>query len=233
MYCVEPLNKRQKTDSEFHENDAHKHTFNNDVTGNNTGKDKSPVLENKERSFKKSLRNNGIIKRLSKFPKTVMDNNVVESKFFSTSTEGSKCSIQVEDSPEKSSKNPFKVSKSPEENCEIGSSKLNRSFSEDRKGCNNIIDLCTDQESSQKENSPCNSPVKIIRPSSPILEPSPRTRNPFRRLDSKFEQSLSEDSVIENTYPMETLITPVDSQVWGSLFLTESKKYKVLNSTVF
>lgn len=147
--------------------------------------DKSPILENKRRSFKKNLTNTySVLKKLSKFPRTTLDaDNVVESKFFNVTAP-----------PEQVNRNPFKVEPKV---VEIDTQ------------CSEIPDT---QENSQKENSPCNSPKKT----SPVLEPSPRGKNPFRvKMESevpKFDV-LSEDAVIECTYPMEQLITPMASQV--------------------
>lgn len=194
MYCLEPASKKPKMDCDSAQIDDE--AFDN--------KEKSPVLENKERSFRKCLKNgsNSMLKRLSKFPRTVMDGNEVESKFFSTKQESSdnnvsKESIEIEDSPERVNRNPFKVIKSTLE--EISD-------------CVNEAQCSVEPtETSQKENSLINSPVKAP---SPVLEPSPRSRNSYKRiLDVQFENAMSEDSVIENTYPMENLITPTDSQV--------------------
>lgn len=194
MYCLEPASKKPKMDCDSAQIDDE--GFDN--------KEKSPVLENKERSFRKCLKNgsNSMLKRLSKFPRTVMDGNEVESKFFSTKQESSdnnvsKESIEIEDSPERVNRNPFKVIKSTLE--EISD-------------CVNEAQCSVEPtETSQKENSLINSPVKAP---SPVLEPSPRSRNSYKRiLDVQFENAMSEDSVIENTYPMENLITPTDSQV--------------------
>ncbi|XP_045495966.1 exonuclease 1 [Colias croceus] len=164
MYCTEPTNKKQKlsSESETYTEDT-QNELNTAVLEENT-KDKSPILENKQRSFRKCLKNGSysVFKRLSKFPRTILDENVIESKFFANDT-----SVVIEESPEKV-----------------------------------IKDNSDDLESSQKENS-LSSPV---RASSPILEPSPH-RNPFRKIME------SQESVVENTYPMERLVTPVDSQV--------------------
>ncbi|CAG4950777.1 unnamed protein product [Colias eurytheme] len=164
MYCTEPTNKKQKlsNESETYTEDT-QNELNTAVLEENR-KDKSPILENKQRSFRKCLKNGSysILKRFSKFPRTILDENVIESKFFANDT-----SVVIEESPEKV-----------------------------------IKDNSDDLESSQKENS-LRSPV---RASSPILEPSPH-RNPFRKIME------SQESVVENTYPMEQLVTPVDSQV--------------------
>lgn len=261
MYCLEPVNKKQKLGTEtqltqYTENDLDIAIIEDD-TITDARKEKSPILENKNRSFIKALRNGSftMMKNLSKFPRTVLDDNVVESKFFSvskdngissnngTENETLTNSIIIEESPEKS-KNPFKI-KTPEQNVNIDSQCSEIPYSQE----------------SQKENSLCNSPVRSTKnpivlksPSkvandviknlnklindqtnlnnnqstlnhnqnssrresnSPILVPSPRSRNPFKILDqtSPMFDKCSEDSVIENTYPMETLVTPVDSQV--------------------
>ncbi|XP_013171947.1 PREDICTED: exonuclease 1-like isoform X2 [Papilio xuthus] len=55
------------------------------------------------------------------------------------------------------------------------------------------------------------SPVKCKK--SPILEPKYKNRNPFKKKEeTQLSSSLSDDSVIDNTYPMENLVTPVDTQ---------------------
>ncbi|KAI8426408.1 hypothetical protein MSG28_005251 [Choristoneura fumiferana] len=191
IYCVEPAMKKQKLDNEttlelsetYTEDSNFNSAFNHEDIKQE--QDKSPILENKRRSFKKNLTNTySVLKRLSKFPRTTVDgDNVVESKFFNATAP----------SPERVNRNPFKIEPKV---LEIDSQ------------CSEIPDT---QENSQKENSPCNSPKKL----SPVLEPSPRGKNPFRlKIENevpKFDM-LSEDSVIENTYPMEQLVTPVDSQ---------------------
>ncbi|KAJ0178467.1 hypothetical protein K1T71_006290 [Dendrolimus kikuchii] len=273
MYCVEPSNKKQKVEYETNLTQFTQHSENEldvaiieEESIIETRKNKSPILENKKRSYIKGLRNGNytILKKLSKFPRTILDDNLVESKFFSSKDSGissnsgtenetsnnSSTGITIEESPEKS-RNPFKI-KTPEKRFEIDSQ------------CSEI----PDSQESQKENSPHNSPVKrpknpiaLNNPTillnhvneyvnsltndqnsltndqnslindknsltsnnqnssekeskSPILAPSPRGRNPFKILDqtSSMFDKCSEDSVIENTYPMETLVTPVDSQ---------------------
>ncbi|XP_050669693.1 exonuclease 1 isoform X3 [Leptidea sinapis] len=92
--------------------------------------------------------------------------------------------------------NEQRISESPEKSCE--------SLPEDNM-CNDST-FC-ESGSSQKENSPHNSPIKECK--SPVLKPSPINRNPFK----VSQQSCLFDSVIENTYPMEELVTPVDSQL--------------------
>ncbi|XP_028163751.1 exonuclease 1 [Ostrinia furnacalis] len=220
MYCKEPASKKLKMDCD---------TLDSETFTQNTSSDhdiaiiedstqdlpsqtrKSPILENKDRSYKKSLNSYSVLKKLSRFPRTVLGDNVVESKFFnSTSTSESpskdqkdlsRTSIVIEESPDKPSRNPFKL-RSPE---------CSRTLLIDTQ-CMEIPDSQLD--SSQKENSPQNSPVKRER--SPILEPSPISRNPFK-LKAEMVQAvmerLTEDSVIDNTYPLEELVTPVDSQV--------------------
>ncbi|KAH9638979.1 hypothetical protein HF086_000905 [Spodoptera exigua] len=203
MYCTEPAAKKQKIDcdNELSETSTHSteyqhnRTIDEDNSPNQLSKrnDKSPILENKERSFKKLLKNGNcsILKKLSRFPRTVLDNNVVESKFFSSNEEVStneanisKESITIEESPEHCSRNPFK------KHTKMG------------------------DEDSQKENFECNS--SPVRPDSPILEPSPKCKRPII-MDNVMDEPIvdnmaSEDSVIDNTYPMETLITPTASQ---------------------
>ncbi|KAF9811376.1 hypothetical protein SFRURICE_002745 [Spodoptera frugiperda] len=164
MYCTEPAAKKQKIDcdNELSETftqsteDQHNRPINEDNSPDSqfsTRNDKSPILENKERSFKKFLKTDqhSVLKKLSRFPRTVLDNNVVQSKFFPSNQEVSsndgnisKESITIEESPEHSSRNPFKK----------------RSKMSD--------------EDSQKENFECN--TSPVRSSSPILEPSPKCR---------------------------------------------------------
>lgn len=218
MYCVEPATKKAKLDNDCENNTFVQYsegphdvaTINNDTTRRNNP---SPILENKERSFKKCLKSGSysVLKRLSRFPRTILDGNVVESKFFSSSSEQptendvSKDIITIEESPEKVHRNPFKVIKTPE------TSKLDDLDTTE----------CEDEplENSQKENSSCNSPMKQR---SPILEPSPRGRNPLRPKCEElrhFDSTMSEESVIENTYPLENLVTPTDSQVYVRILL--------------
>lgn len=173
--------------------------------------DKSPILENKERSFRKCMKNGSysIMKRLSKFTQTVLDDNVVESKFFSSPSsmdldssvnDSSRNSITIEESPEKVSRNPFKVKTVSE---------INKALFERNIDSQSTELLDSQLEISQKEN--CRSPVKSP---SPILETSLRIKNPLSPRDNKaFGEVLSQESVIENTYPLELLVTPVDSQV--------------------
>ncbi|KAJ8716289.1 hypothetical protein PYW08_013574 [Mythimna loreyi] len=213
MYCTEPANKKQKIDcdsevsetfTQYSENEHNKPIVEDEITDQfSTRKDKSPILENKERSFRKCLKTGSysVLKKLSRFPRTVLDNNLVESKFFSSSTPEedqntdinvSKESITIEESPEKLSRNPFKK-RTPT--------------------CVKIEeeDVCLESDS-QKENSPGNSSPK--RPHSPILEPSPKSKSSLKmEMDVQLiGNTESEESVIENTYPMETLITPTASQ---------------------
>ncbi|VVC96327.1 unnamed protein product [Leptidea sinapis] len=171
MYCTEPVSKKQKLEDTSSQKEL------NIAILEETDKEKSPILQNKERSFSKFVKNGGYsaLKKLSKFPRTLLDDNVIESKFFS---------------------NEQRISESPEKCCE--------SLPEDNM-CNDST-FC-ESGSSQKENSPHNSPIKECK--SPVLKPSPINRNPFK----VSQQSCLFDSVIENTYPMEELVTPVDSQL--------------------
>lgn len=211
MYCLEPASKKTKID---HEIDSEKliqvkdlGLKHNDISNRKT---KSPILENKERSYRKCLKNGGL-RKLSRFPRTVLDDNVVESKFFSNnedtaiSNDISKESITIEESPEKINRNPFHLVKSP------ASDNFNVS---DQTECSEEV-----LDNSQKENSPFNSPIKKV---SPILEPNERSKNPFR-LKLNFDSAMSEDSVIENTYPMENLVTPTDmAESFGASFIEHS-----------
>lgn len=228
MYCIEPVNKKQKIDdNESLTQHIEKH---HDVALNETeiAKDnlsilstnKSPVLENKQRSFTKCIKKNlPILKRLSKFSRTILDDNVVESKFFTCNEidkkdmckmNTSKTNIVIEESPEKRCRNPFKVQKVDIMFNRDNDMKLLEQPTEIDTQCSQIPD--SQLENSQKENSPQNSPKKVQR--SPILEPSPKIKNMFRlRMENVFNEGQSEESVIENTYPMEKLVTPVDSQV--------------------
>ncbi|CAH2039845.1 unnamed protein product, partial [Iphiclides podalirius] len=220
MYCVEPAAKKQRvnvlTESETFTQSQTAHNValtEEDILNELSEKEKSPVLENKERSFRKCLKSGSfaVLKRLSRFPRTILDDNIIESKFFSacassdsseshTNSEGSKRNVTIAESPDRESANPFRVN---------ASDVFNNALEIDTQ-CSEIPD--TPLSNSQKENSPMNSPIKCKR--SPILEPSPKNRNPFKaRLGSQSTySSLSQESVIDNTYPMETLITPVDSQ---------------------
>ncbi|XP_060802397.1 exonuclease 1 isoform X1 [Amyelois transitella] len=210
MYCTEPASKKQRTDSNNVKNDSE--TFTQyDTQGShnialceedivaNIQKEKSPILENKQRSYTKCLRKNGcdILKRLSKFPRTIVGENVVESKFFSSnqSTElNVSKEVVIEESPERVSKNPFKVKPVASINMDV-ELKIETEVLEEQ------------LKISQKENSPQNSPRKS---KSPIIELN-LWNGPVRESDSSFEL-CTEGSVIENTYPYETLVTPVDSQ---------------------
>ncbi|XP_052750064.1 exonuclease 1 isoform X2 [Galleria mellonella] len=235
MYCMEPVAKKHKSDNDsglnesftqFETQGSHNMAlYDADILPElDTQKEKSPILENKRRSFKKCSLKNGsysVMKKLSKFPRTVLDDNIVESKFFnsiSSDTSTSTCkdrsfndSVTIEESPEKLSRNPFRVKA-----VETVTSPI-----EIDTECIEIPD--SQLSNSQKENSPQNSPVKSQR--SPILEPSLRHMNPLRVLEEKLPNDIfSEDSVIENTYPLETLVTPVDSQ---SSFGSTSPKSKL------
>lgn len=211
MYCAEPANKKQKIDcdsevsetfTQYSENPHNKAITDDDIINQfSTRNDKSPILENKERSFKKCLKsgNSSVLKKLSRFPRTVLDNNVVESKFFSPNEElqtnennVSKESITIEESPEKISRNPFKKRTLT---CAID--------------VENEVECL--EEDSQKENYINNSSPK--RSSSPVLESSPKCRTSLNMDVHVIENTESEESVIENTYPLETLITPTASQV--------------------
>lgn len=240
MYCIEPTNKKQKiNDNESLTQYIEK---NHDIALNeteiskdniNTSTNKSPVLENKQRSFTKCIKNNlPILKRLSKFSRTVLDDNVVESKFFTCNEvvnndvcemDTSKRSIVIEESPEKKCRNPFKVKKVDVMlNNDI---KLLEQPMEIDTQCSQIPD--SQLENSQKENSPQNSPKK--GPTSPILESGTKIKNMLRlRMENILDEGQSEESVIENTYPMEKLVTPVDSQV--RMFIVSVYFMKVLHS---
>lgn len=220
MYCLEPANKKQKlsnthtdeTNTQDIHNVALSHT---EIVTELTQLDKSPILENKERSYKKALKKDtsSILKRLSKFPRTVLGGNVVESKFFNkissvdNEKDQSKDSITVEESPERISKNPFKVKSVSDIN--KGVDIINKSLEIDTQ-CIEI--LGSQEENSQKENS------LSTEQKSPILEPSPRVKKQYgARMTDDFDEYPSSE-VIENTYPYETLVTPVDSQVCYSQF---------------
>ncbi|XP_063892903.1 exonuclease 1 [Helicoverpa armigera] len=206
MYCTEPASKKQKTDcdnnhidlTQYSENVHNQQINDEEITNNSTHKEKSPILENKERSFRKCLKKTGsysVLKKLSSFPRTVLDNNVVESKFFSaepsmSDNNLSRESITIEESPENKRRNPFK--KQAPISITIPDSEIPL------------------EENSQKENSPGNISPKS---SSPILQVSPICRNSVREVDvNVIDNTASEESVIENTYPLETLITPTASQ---------------------
>ncbi|XP_075978795.1 exonuclease tos [Anticarsia gemmatalis] len=200
MYCVEPAAKKSKMDCDIEIDAQEPHNIAQTHLTNQ--KTKSPILENKERSFKKYMKNGSysVLKGLSRFPRTVIDDKVVESKFFSSTDDPSNNNtsahnITIEESPEKVSRNPFKIVKSPQSDI---------LDDPDRTVCSEDLD------NSQKENDDCNSPVKQCH--SPILEPSPRIKNPFRAKEVQFDSAMSEESVIENTYPMENLVTPTDTQ---------------------
>lgn len=171
MYCVEPTTKRQKTDDDIEiiTSVANEHDAPSDIEN----KDKSPILENRERSYKKCLRNNNVLRKFSRFPRTVLDENVVESRFFTANA-------KVEDNGDDrtgSTRNPFKI-RSPE--------------------ANKVTVRSDNQLISDRIPSPILDPVSLkletLADSPPTLEVN------------------TEDSVIENTYPYETLVTPVDSQ---------------------
>lgn len=233
MYCIEPVNKKQKNDNNesltHHIENHHDRALNKtEISKDNLSKlstNKSPVLENKQRSFKKCIKNNlPILKRLSKFSRTVLDDNVVESKFFTSNEvvnndacdrDTLKTSIVIDKLPERRCRNPFKVKKDVDFgfNTDHETALLEQPLEIDTQ-CSEIPD--SQLESSQKENSPKNSPKK--GPISPILESSPKIKNTLRlRMENICNEGQSEESVIENTYPLEKLLTPVDSQV--SIFI--------------
>lgn len=305
MYCIEPLSKKQKMESsqdsqqEINNHDKGMLEDSLEVELTQKLKEKSPILENKERSFSKFMKNanNAALKRLSRFPRTILDGNVVESKFFSPpvkeeihTTEGSpmkspqnkelkleidsQCTEIPDSQPmemktEPVHRNPFKttpekpitktetevksidvtdvkihiehkteidikcIDKLDLQNFAFQSRKQNQQYKKLLKStpeksstgsdidsqCTEIPDSQETLSSSQKENSPQNSPVKCSRASeSPILKPSPRSKNPLKarpleELMKPVDLTLSDDSVVENTYPLEKLVTPVDSQV--------------------
>ncbi|XP_063535457.1 exonuclease 1 [Cydia strobilella] len=217
MYCVEPALKKTKLDPDatLDLSDTYLDSLNSQDPNTafqgaeierNLPQNKSPILENKQRSFKKSLSNTySVLKKLSKFPRTTLDGNVVESKFFNGPI------VTIDESPERTSKNPFKIENKTEIDIDSPERVSKNPFKIENKveidsQCSQIED--SQLGSSQKENSPCNSPVKLP---SPVLEPSPRCLTFRMRLETSREV-LSEESVIENTYPMENLVTPVDSQ---------------------
>lgn len=213
MYCIEPANKKQKID---HNESLTQHTEeHNNIALNATeiekdmtlSTNKSPILENKERSFKKCVKDLPILKRLSKFSRTVLDDNVVESKFFSTTEvinsvsemNTSRTSIVIDESPEKTCRNPFKV----------------KTVADINRVLNSPLEIdteCSELSNSQKENSPNNSHMK--GKGSPNLESSSKINTLLGlHMENICDEGQSEESVIENTYPMEKLVTPVDSQV--------------------
>ncbi|OWR41149.1 exonuclease [Danaus plexippus plexippus] len=169
MYCMEPASKKQKVEQK-------KNNINIDYDRNNFNlKQKSPILENKGRSFKKCLSSGSfsVLKKLSAFPRTVLDDDIIESKFFSSCEKDSNDTCNRVD-------NQTIIQESPEKDLDTA-----------------MIDTCTGS-SSQKENSP--SPAK----KSPILV-SPRTRNPFKLKDSQSTNDTGfSESVIENTCPIES-----------------------------
>uniref|UniRef100_A0A2A4J8I6 Exonuclease 1 n=1 Tax=Heliothis virescens TaxID=7102 RepID=A0A2A4J8I6_HELVI len=203
MYCTEPATKKQKIDcdnptdlTQYSENELNQPKNNNETNESTTEKEKSPILENKQRSFRKCLKTGGysVLKKLSSFPRTILDDNVIESKFFSaeqnvSENNVSRESITIEESPENKRRNPFK--KQAPISITIPDSEV-------------IL-----EDNSQKENSPGN--ISPSRPSSPILQASPICRNSVREMNV-IDNTASEESVIENTYPLETLITPTASQ---------------------
>lgn len=191
MYCNQPASKKQKLeDSETYTDTQDEHNI--AILDTSTDqKAKSPILENKERSFKKCLQNNSysVLKKLSRFPRTVLDSNVIESKFFnSVDIE----QVVIEESPEKSV-NPFKVQSKSVDHLEIDTA-------------------CSDIEmmlSSQKENSlsPSSNSVDTNSPSNSSVNNSPKSRNPFKMIsdtqtssDTGFSESIVDsDNVIEDS----------------------------------
>lgn len=182
MYCKEPANKKPKIDTKndtqyietFTQDEHNVATSENEIT-KDLSQNKSPILENKRRSFKKYLEKSSstVLKKLSRFPRTIMDGNLIESKFFNDSNDlgnvNENC-VTVDESPEKGGKMAV-----------LGELE---------------IDVrCTESDSlenSQKEN--------ILSPNksetSPILISTPKIRNPFKlrpaecsENDSMFEES--------------------------------------------
>ncbi|KAG6455141.1 hypothetical protein O3G_MSEX009059 [Manduca sexta] len=222
MYMI-PASKRQKLDL----NDENGMTQTDDeMLQEITQKEKSPILENKQRSFKKFM-SNGLEKRLSKFPKTIIGNNVVESKFFNNSDSGIVImeSEDIEDT--RTTRNPFKIK------IESQSSGFDTQCSEIPDS--QFSDMPESQlPLSQKENID-NSPTK--RPISPILDPSPH-RNPFKTLTKMPTFDVNtQDSVIEDTFSVGCLDAPIDSQttfcespVKSSQATTSQKSPPIFNS---
>ncbi|XP_045450909.1 exonuclease 1 [Melitaea cinxia] len=178
MYCVEPANKKQKIDcdnetqyTEYSQNE-HDIAIIDDEDVFQTNNKKSPILENKRRSFKKCLRANSysVLKKLSNFPRTVIDvdENVIESKFFNSNKNQMKSDIcLIEESPEK---NNFKSHDDAE------------------------IMECSERSDSLKDScSPVNSET------SSVIKCSPQSRNPFKinidtqvSTDTGFNEDMSE-----------------------------------------
>ncbi|XP_068618418.1 exonuclease 1 isoform X2 [Battus philenor] len=211
MYSVEPATKKPKIDNGLLQNETYTQSQNihnvaltdGDILKELSQKEKSPILENKQRSFRKCLRSGSfsVLKSLSKFPRTIMDDNIIESKFFNATSNGhdvesdTKHNIVINESPEKTTMDGYT------DKTDV----LNNAMEIDTQ-CSVINDF----NNSQKENYLLNSPVKC---KSPILSPSPSSKNPFKVKYSQITDCTSQNSMIDNTYPMEALVTPVDSQV--------------------
>ncbi|XP_069359235.1 exonuclease 1 [Maniola hyperantus] len=201
MYCKEPANKKQKVDSEndtqyietFTEDEHDIATTEIEITENLTQKDKSPILENRQRSFKKYLekRSDTILKKLSRFPRTVLGDNVIESQFFNNepnvlNSKVENC-ITIEESPEKcANKNNTEIDKKS-----ILCKKLE------------IDTQCSQIDSSQSDY--CLSPKKCQK--SPILELSPKTRNPFKLRPAQCSEN---DSVLQDSQKENALSPKMD-----------------------
>ncbi|KPJ12353.1 Exonuclease 1 [Papilio machaon] len=185
MYCVEPSAKKQKnnntSDTEIETESQKIHNIaltEDDILDEKLEKNKkSPIIENRKGLNRKFLNNSSfsVLKRLSKFPRTILGDNVIESKFFTTSKNGEKNQTDL---------------------------------------FNNAIEIdtqCSEIPNTLKENSQFSNTIECKK--SPILEPKYKNRNPFKKKEeSQLSSSLSDDSVIDNTYPMENLVTPVDTQ---------------------
>lgn len=183
MYCVEPANKKHKidcdNDTQYSEYSQKEHDIAiiDDENVFQTNNKKSPILENKRRSFKKCLRANSysVLKKLSNFPRTVIDDdeNVIESKFFNSNQNQLKSDIcMIEESPEKKN---LKC----DDNVEINE--------------------CSERSDSLKDScSPLNSET------SPNIKSSPQSRNPFKintdtqvSTDTGFNEDMSEPELNE------------------------------------
>ncbi|XP_050351965.1 exonuclease 1 isoform X2 [Nymphalis io] len=202
MYRMEPATKKQKIDidnptqcSDIDSQNEHNIATIEDDTDERQSK-KSPILENKRRSFKKCLRSNSysVMKKLSNFPRTVIDQNVIESKFFNSNedqpcTQSIKSDICViEESPEKSA--PFKTT------------------SEDLE----VIECSERSDSLLGSIQNSLSPVKYEKKA--ILEPSPKSRNPFKlKTDTQTSTDTGfNESVVEDTCGFDSNII-LDSQI--------------------
>lgn len=189
MYCIEQVTKKQKIEQYDSQETISEHNIalTEEAILSDMTQPKSPIL------------NKVSNKTLSKFPRTVLGSNVVESKFFNTFQMNIANECIVEDSEREKSpiltpknRNPFKLKQ------------INSPDVEEVQVENIVL------SNSQKENSPIKK--------SPVLNESLTVRcarSLFGLSGEKVDDvdSLSEDYVIENTYPMETLVTPVDSQV--------------------